>query len=491
MGHDKTTSPEQPQVTRDVPQNLRHRVVRGGAAFAIRQGIGIGLSVLNVLVVTHIIGPYQYGLYAAPNAIVAFIAVAATWGLDVYLLRKTEEPTRDDYDQAFTIFLITSIAFVAMMVIFRTGLAKLIGIPELGLPLAVMSLYIPLNLLNLPGVVKLDRALAFERVAFNELAGQVMGYAVAVPLAFAHFGCWAPIAGLLAGQVVLFVLIYVAAPMRLRLHWEPRRARDMLGYGLGYSGAVWIWQLRALVNPLIVGRFAGAQGVGFVALAIRLVEVLAFIRLVTWRIAMATLAKFGHDTEKLRRSITEGMSLQAFAVGLPLTAFAAIGPLVLPRLFGSRWDPSFRIFPFLALSYLLTAVFNLHVSVLALLRHNFQLMRFYAVHVLAFALSAALLIPRLGYIGYGWAEVAGFAAYLLLHVYVTRSVGSPDYRRVSVWFFACSATIVLSCLPSQFRAASILLLGLPLLSRAQRDFLADYIRVLCARRPRASRPAES
>ena len=49
--------------------------------------------------------------------------------------------------------------------------------------------------------------------------------------------------------------------------------------------------MRLLVNPVLVGRFAGAQGVGFVALAIRLVEVLSFIKQATWRVAMAALAK--------------------------------------------------------------------------------------------------------------------------------------------------------------------------------------------------------
>lgn len=461
--------------------DLRSRVVRGGAAIATRQGLGMFLSVVNVLLVTRIIGPFQYGIFAAAYGIVAMIATAGTWGLDVYLLRKGTEPNSAEYNQAFTFFFGTSVFFVTVLVLFRHSIAKLVGIPELAFPLAAMSLYIPFNLINVPGVVRLDRELRFHRVGLIELVGQASGYVVAIPLAFDHRGCWAPVLGALTGQFLALTLVYVSAPMRLSFHWERGLVRKMLGYGLSYSGAIWIWQLRLLVNPLIVGRFAGAQGVGCVALAIRLVEVLAFIKQATWRVAMAALAKLDGNMEKLRRSITEGMCLQALMVGLPLTLFAAIAPFVLPRIFGPHWDPAFRLFPFLALSYLLSAIFNLHTSVLALLQRNIKIAYFHTAHIILFAGSAAVLVPRFGYIGYGWAEIVAFAGYYLLHQFISASIGSPDYGPALLWFLVCSFGIVVSSTPDILRLMALLLLPAPLLFARERIYLEDYARLLLRR----------
>jgi PST family polysaccharide transporter len=461
--------------------DLRRRVVRGGAAIAVRQSLGMFLSVVNVLLVTRIIGPSQYGIFAAAYGMVAVIATAGTWGLDVYLLRKVTEPEAAEYSQAFTLFFATSLFFAGAFMLFRNSIGKLAGIPDLALPLAAMSLYIPFNLLSVPGVVRLDRELRFQRVGLIELVGQASGYAVAIPLAFDHKGCWAPILGALTGQFLMLVFIYGSAPMRLRFHWNSGLARKMLAYGLGYSGAIWIWQLRLLVNPIIVGRFAGAQGVGCVALAIRLVEVLSFIKLATWRVAMAALAKLDGNREKLRRSISEGMCLQAFMVGMPLTLFAVAAPFVLPHIFGTRWDPAFRLFPFLALAYLLSAIFNLHTSVLALIRQNMQIAYFHIAHVILFAGSALLLVSRFGYIGYGWAEVVAFASYYLLHFYLRRSVGSPDYSRALLWFLVCSIGIVVSSMPSELRLVVLLLLPVPLLFARERSTLGDYARILMHR----------
>lgn len=461
--------------------DLKQRVVRGGAAIAVRQGLGMGLSLVNVLLVTRIIGPSQYGVFAAAFGIVAFIATAGTLGLDVYLLRKPTEPEPAEYNEAFTCFVAISVFFAGGLVLFRHRVAQLAGIPQLALPLAVMSLYIPFNLINVPAVVRLDRNLRFHRVALIELVGQVSGYLVAVPLAFGGKGCWAPILGTLTAQFLMLILVFVSAPMHLRLHWHSKLARQMLGYGLGYSGAVWVLQLRTLVNPLIVGRFAGAQGVGFVALAIRLVEVLAFIKLATWRIAMAALAKLDGDRSRLCRSITEGMRLQALAVGVPLALFAGVAPFLLPPIFGSRWDPAFRLFPFIALSYLMSAVFNMHASVLFLLQRNVQVMYFYAAHVALFAGSAALLVPKLGYVGYGWAEVIAFASYCLLHYFTRLSVGSPDYQSALVWLLVCSIVIVASSTLEVLRLTVLLLLPAPFFFARERTFLGIYTKLLLNR----------
>jgi PST family polysaccharide transporter len=473
---------ETENITQQEPEgSLRHRVVRGGAAIAVRQIIGMFLTVANVLLVTRIIGPTQYGIFAAAYGIVSVIAIAGTWGLDVYLLRKANEPHAGEYNQAFTFFVATSICFVAALIFFRVGIAKFTGIPEMAWPLAAMSLYIPLNLINMPGVVQLDRALRFDRVGLIEVVGQASGYCVAIPLAFHGMGCWAPILGMLTGQFLALLLVYISAPMRLRFQFDFRLTHKMLSYGLSYSGAIWIWQMRMLVNPLIVGRFAGAQGVGFVALAIRLVEVLSFIKQATWRVAMAALAKLDGNRERLRRSITEGMCLQTLMVGLPLTLFACFAPFVLPRIFGTRWSPAFHLFPFLALSYLMNSIFNLHTSVLALLQRNLYIVYFHILHIILFAGSAVLLVSRYGYMGYGWAEVIAFSSYLLLHHLLSECVGSPDYGRALLWFLVCSIGIVVSASPDAFRIMVLLLLPLPLLFARERESLEGYARLLMRR----------
>ena len=227
------------------------------------------LSLVGVLLVTRVIGPRQYGLYAVAAGIVTFLCALGTWGLDVYLLRRTEKPEEREFHQAFTLLLCISAVFLAGLGALSPLIASFVKISGVTRLIVFSAAAIPFNLLALPAVVKLDRALNFKQVAINELAGQASMYAVAIPLAFAGGGAWAPASGFLTQQLVLMVLSYWSAGYRPSLHWEPTLILQMLKYGLAYSSSVWVWQLRGLVNPFVVGRFAGVEAVGYIAVSIR------------------------------------------------------------------------------------------------------------------------------------------------------------------------------------------------------------------------------
>src|SRR5581483_3039471 len=192
----------QPTQAPEEMSTLRSRALKGGAYIVVRQGLGMLLSLINVVCVTRIIGPTQYGLFAAANGMVAFLATLGTWGIDVYLIRKPEPPTTPEYNQAFTLLLFISIVLLAA----HSLVAGALQMHEVTPLLSALAFFIPGHLLCLPGVVQLDRQLRFGRVAYNELISQTLNYVVAIPLALKGAGAWAPAAGVLTQQTSLLLL---------------------------------------------------------------------------------------------------------------------------------------------------------------------------------------------------------------------------------------------------------------------------------------------
>jgi PST family polysaccharide transporter len=461
--------------------SLRQKAVHGGAFLVFRQGIGIVLSLVGVLFVTRIIGPREYGLYAVSVGIANFLCVFGDWGLDVYLLRKTEDPEDREFHQVFTLLLCISAAFAVGLIGTARFLAEFVKMPEVAPLVSVLSIAVLCNLLATPAIVKLDRELNFKQVAKNELIAQISMYAVAVPLAFFESGAWAPTCGFLAQQFVLLVLSYWSAGYRPALLWDTVLVRRMVKYGFAFSASTWVWQLRGLVNPLIVGRFAGAAAVGYVAVGIRFVEVLSFVRSATWRIAMVALAKMNQDSARLRNSITEGMRLHALAVGVPLAMFALIAPRLVPLGLGHNWAPALRVFTFIALSYLANSMFSLHSSVLYMLGKNFRVTVFHGVHMILFAGSAAILVPRLGFVGYGWAEMIALFSYFVVHFFLAQEVGSPSYGVAVIWFMATACALILSAFGSPILYLGPIVLLLPLFFPRERSSMVGYAQIVMSR----------
>jgi O-antigen/teichoic acid export membrane protein len=224
--------------------SLKHKAIQGGAFLVARQAIGIALSLVGVLLVTRIIGPRQYGLYAVGAGVVNYLYTFGTWGLDVYLLRKTEDPHGREFDQAFTILLCVSAIFTVGLIALARIIAGFVRIAGVAPLISVLTIGIPLNLLVLPATVKLDRELNFKQVAMIELIGQVSLYAVSVPLAFAGAGAWAPVGGFLTQEFLILVLTF----------WKSACAA--MGYGFDPPDA----ELRTRLFQFCLGLAASELG---------------------------------------------------------------------------------------------------------------------------------------------------------------------------------------------------------------------------------------
>ena len=128
------------------------------------------------------------------------------------------------------------------------------------------------------------------------------------------------------------------------------------------------------------------------------------------------------------------MQLQTLALAPVLLGFSWLAGLFLPELLGDRWAPILAVFPFIAVGYLTNAVFNMHSSVLAVFRKNYQTTFFCIIHILLFAAGTAICVPSMGLVGYGWGEIIALPSYFVLHYLAVGVVGSIDYEVTAIWW---------------------------------------------------------
>ncbi len=415
---------------------LRGLIVRGGAMMMGRQLATLGLSLIGLLIVTRIIGPAAYGSYVAAFGIYLCAQNLGQAGIGVYLVRAPGEVDERTWHVGSTLLLMSAVLLVAILECSLGVIEAWSPLPDLGPLLSVLLLSL---LAQIPGVAagaRLERALDFRRVAIIEVAGQAIYYLVALPLVWLGSGVWSLVAGWCGQQVFVCIALHAAASYRPRLAWDPATVRAMLRYAFSFTAADWSWQLRNLINPLIVGHFLPPEAVGQVGLAIRLMDLLTFSRTIAWRLSVAALARIQTRPRKLVAAITDGMRLQTLALGPVLICFSWFGAYALSAVFGARWQPVMIVYPFLALGYLTNAQFNFHASVLYVLHRNRDVALFHIVHVLLFAGAAWICVGRWGIAGYGYGEMAALLSYAVIHWRVKQAVGVPEYGISALWWLS-------------------------------------------------------
>jgi O-antigen/teichoic acid export membrane protein len=391
------------------------------------------------MLITRVLGPAKYGAYVSAVNIYQYAATIGYAGVGIYLLRHEGDLPEQSYGTAYSILMMTGLPLLASIEMGVGVLANWMGVAGFEPVMRIIVLGLPFQLLAMPASVRLERRLDYRSVAMVEIVGQIAFYVLAVPLVMLKFGPSALAVSWVAQQVVTCLSAHAATKILPRFSFDGGTARGFVHYAAEYSVANWIWQARMLVNPLIVGPALGARAVGLVGMTVGLLEMLSIIKTIAWRLSVAILTKFRSDVEKLRTAVTEGMELNVLAVGTILLAFGWTGRFIVPRLFGPQWSSVMDIYPYIALSYLTQAAFNIHSATLSVVNRNRGLALYHTISVTIFGLVAYFAVARFGILGYGYADVATIPAYVAIHIVLARAIGSPNYRLAAVWW--CGAAI--------------------------------------------------
>ena len=444
---------------------LRESTARGGLYLAMREGVGIFVRLLGILFLTREIGPTSYGVYVTAYLVVAVLASVAQLGAEVYLIRRPDEPTEKDYDQTFSLLLLTSAVAVAVGFGLSFVLPYALDSHAFVGPLRIMLISLPLNVLWAPAQAKIERAFRYKAMAWVELGGDLLLYTVSLGIAYSFSATvWAPVIGFICWQAFLLIGSHIIANYVPRWAWSKEAVKARLHFGTSYAGAGIFDQLRDLLNPLVVGRYLGAAAVGRVALALRVVEALSFAGRATWRLALVSFSRVQKDRSRLSRGLSEAMGMQILTLAPLLCTFAILAPALVPLGFGSSWKPLEQVFPFVAIAGLANSVQLPQATVLFILNKPLVVTRFTLTSLTINVTAALLLVPSHGLAGYGISVVIAQTSIYLLHRALKPYVDTA-YSMVLPWLFAAIPLLFVRSIPVElvplFVLPSLVVLAMP------------------------------
>jgi PST family polysaccharide transporter len=386
------------------------------------------IRLAGVVLTLRWIGPHAYGIYSGAAAFVLVVTVLAQMGAEVYLIKMPNIPTQLDYDQVFTCVLVASGLVVGLGLLVTFVFGSLIRPVGVLFPLRIMLLCVPINVLWAPAQARIERSFGYRTMGILEIGGDLALYGTAVPLAFLGAGAWSLVAGYFAWQSFLLIGSYAYSGLRPRLRWSMTTARGLTKFGFGFSATAWISLLGGLANPLIVGRFYGATGVGYVAFAQRLVDTIGFAQRGATRLGLVAMSKVPDEQkDRLRRALEEGSTLQLIALGVPFAIFGVLAPKAIPLLFGHEWSPAIRLYSLLALAVFLGAAGLLQITLLWSRGRNWTVAFSACIQTVVLVIASVLLVKKCGINGFGYATLLALADLIYLDRKV-RSITTFSYR---------------------------------------------------------------
>jgi len=420
---------------------LRRKAVRAGVHLTLRRIGGLALGFVGLLYLTRIIGPEAYGAYVAATGVLGYFLTVGSQGGRIFLIRQPEGVDRKLFDLTF--WWLQGFSVVVSVLLVGVGLSLLAAgyrEAQFATVLAAIAGILPLGLARGVPAALLERNLDYGRLAIIEITGQLLLYAVGIPLAWQGAGIWALIAAFWVSEVVQTVWLFGTTRYMPRWYWNRAAFQESVRESLKMSAGAWMYEMRRFGVPLVLLPLAGERAVGYYALAERLVGSLTFVSNAIAQLSVPVYAKLQGRASDLLRAIYLSAQAQLLSFGGAAVGIILLGEFVLPRLLGQQWD--------IRVVLLTAAVSSSHMMLYMLFGAQAQAM--YVIRKTSFmlwlnVLLIACLFPftwlftwlvpapykPIGFmLGYLLAHQPNHA---LLHRAVNRWIGKPIYGMNLIW----------------------------------------------------------
>jgi PST family polysaccharide transporter len=410
--------------------------LRGSAATGMLwQGTSYLFGKLSVLVSTLVLArllvPEQFGLVAIAMVFVSYADSISDAGVAqalVYLPRTIGNA------RAALLCAVTSGMLLLAAAVFGAPLiAALFDEPDAAPLIRLLGIsLLASGIASVPEAL-LRRELQFRRIGSAAMLRAVAVASVSIVLAATGAGAVSLVWGTIAGSVTYALTTWAFARPDVQL-WRARwtEVRAVVGYGLPAAGGILLSALIFNIDYLIVGRALGAESLGLYTMAFRMPELLIInVFFVVSSVTFPLYSRARSEPDRLRRGYLSSVRLQATYGVCAGVGVAAVAPVLVPVLLGSRWEPAVGALVALALYAALR-------SLGAGANDLYKAMGRPGLSVGISLIRLAVLVPTLviatrwGFTGVAWAQVGAAALFVVLMQSVAlRVIGArwPDLLR--------------------------------------------------------------
>jgi O-antigen/teichoic acid export membrane protein len=282
------------------------------------------LFLFSTAVLSRLLTPSEFGLYAVINAVVAVInASFQEFGGANYLIQK-KILSEQNIRTAFTITFCISIIIGLALFVCRDVLVWFFRQDGLRAGIAVSTLNFALTPFTIVITALFRRDMQFGKLAICGLAANFVSIAVSIALAILHYSFMAPIWGTVAQNIILAVLLIAVCKNRQVFRPSLAEYPDVIRFGL-YSGGVSIINMFYNLAPQIfLARILDFAAAGLYSRAIGITQV--FDKLVGQVLSPVIMPAIFAQTKaggNLKQIYLDAVALLT-AVHWPFLAFVAI-----------------------------------------------------------------------------------------------------------------------------------------------------------------------
>ena len=251
---------------------LKERALRGGLARVVAQAINFAVRIGSIVVLARLLSPKDFGLVGMVTAIIGMLSLLRDFGLSAATVQRTHV-TEEQLSGLFWINLLFGSVLGLGVIAIAPFVARFYNEPHVFWVTVALAPALVFNAAGVQHSAILQRQMRFTTLSAIDVGSWIVSTGVAIGMAAAGFRYWALVGNTLCLPLVNTACLWIAA------RWVPGRPGTSAGLGsmIRFGGTVTVNRIITYVisnlDKVLLGRFWGANALGFYGRAYQLLDV--------------------------------------------------------------------------------------------------------------------------------------------------------------------------------------------------------------------------
>jgi O-antigen/teichoic acid export membrane protein len=272
-------------------------------------------------------------------------------------LIQKQENIEDYLDTAWTVSVLRGLVLFVAVFLATPHIAGFFNVLAATSIIRVIGISVLLKGMTNIGVVYFQRELEFDKQFIFQMSGTAADLIVAAMAVFFLRSVWALVFGLLARNLVGFVVSYLIHSYRPRVRIEVGKVKELYGFGKWVLGSSILLFLLNQGDDVLLGKVVGVKALGLYQMAYHISNLPATeITHVISKVSFPTFSKLQDHLSKLRLAYLQTLRVTTF-VSFPLAGgIFLLAPHFTSIFLGDKWMPMVPAMQTLALWGLIRSI---------------------------------------------------------------------------------------------------------------------------------------
>lgn len=299
------------------------------------------------VVVARLLPSGQFGVVLLSLLIVETLQAFLDCGVSTVLIQQ-QNLTKQQIDTAFFITMTMSGLSSLVLMLAAPLLSKWAGNDTSVLFLRTLAIVPLISGAGAIQVALIQREIGFKALAGRTVFSSIAASVVAILLAWRGFGAWALVGRTFLSVISGTAIAWLATNYRPSLHFDLNSARVIVPAGLRLWAAGIANQINSRGLDFFAGAFLGVVALGALRIAGQTVMLLMEITIGPMSaVGYAVLSRARHDLKLFEETLITFANIVALLIFPAFAGLLVTADLILPLMFGDRWQPAAAIVPFM------------------------------------------------------------------------------------------------------------------------------------------------